>query len=136
MITEHDYWMGRDSKYRIWWTEEIQENGHETIRRVNLLLDRFFAAHPAEEPSEYGVNSGWRPAAVNRATPNAAPKSKHVSAQACDISDPEGLLDEWCIDHPEVLEEIGMWQESPSATKAWAHLQIVPPRSGKRVFMP
>ncbi len=136
MITETMYWMGRDSKYRAWWTEEIQENGHETIRRVNLLLDKFLAANPSDTEEEYGVASGWRPAAVNQATPGAASKSKHISAQACDIKDPEGALDDWCLEHHEVLEEIGLWQESPTATKGWCHVQIVPPRSGRRVFLP
>jgi hypothetical protein len=45
-------------------------------------------------------------------------------------------LDDWCLEHPEVLQEIGLWQEHPAATKGWCHLQIVPPRSGKRVFFP
>lgn len=128
MITLTDYWMGRDARYPEDLTGEIEANAAELLRRVNDLLDIFGETRP--------VRSGWRPPAVNDATPNAAPKSKHMVGQAIDLADDEGDLDQWCIDHGNELARLGLWQEHPAATKSWCHLQSVPPKSGKRVFYP
>ena len=133
-ITVTDYWMGRDTAYPASLTDDIKSNATETVARANLLISAYRAMTKDDEPRR--VNSGWRPASVNAATPNAAPRSKHLTAQAIDISDPEGDLDEWCMDHQEVLQTMGLWLEHPSATKGWCHVQIVPPKSGKRVFFP
>lgn len=134
MISLSDYWMGRDTAYPALLTDELRAAATETVARANLLISAYQALTKDEEPRR--VNSGWRPPSVNSATPGAAPRSKHMSAQAIDISDPEGDLDEWCMDHPEILQTIGLWQEHPSATKGWCHVQIVPPKSGKRLFFP
>lgn len=134
MVSLSDYWMGRDAAYPELLTEAIRAAAGETVARANLLLSAYRSLTKDEEPRR--VNSGWRPPSVNAATPGAAARSKHMSGHAIDISDPEGDLDEWCMDHPEVLQTIGLWQEHPAATKGWCHLQIVPPKSGKRVFFP
>ena len=126
MITVPEYLMGRDKKYNL--PDEYRANAEETVDKVNQLLARFGEARK--------VRSGWRPPEVNAATPNAAVKSKHMTCEACDLDDPEGDLDEWALEHPEILHEIGLWQEHPSATKGWAHFQIIPPKSGNRVFYP
>mgnify|MGYP001595559065 FL=1 len=128
MIMLPDYLMGREILNPGELTPEIMENAAETVRRANKLLTEF--------GEDRKVASGWRPAAINAATPGAALKSKHMTGQAIDLADPEGDLDEWCMDHPEVLENIGLFQEHPSATKNWCHVQIVPPKSGKRIFYP
>lgn len=132
MITLDDYFMGRDAEYPP--TGGMIANAHVTVQRANLLLSEYYAANPSADRAK--VNSGYRPPEINAATPSAAPRSRHMTCEAVDLSDPEGELDEWCLDHPEVLERIGLWQEHPSATRRWAHVQIVPPRSGKRVFYP
>ncbi len=134
MITLTDYWMGRDAAYPDLLTDVLRAAAAETVAKANLLLSSFRTSTKNDEPRK--VSSGWRPPSVNAATPNAAAKSKHMSGQAIDIADPEGDLDEWCLSHPEQLEAIGLWQEHPSATKGWTHLQIVPPKSGNRVFYP
>jgi hypothetical protein len=84
------------------------------------------------------VSSGWRPPAVNEATPGAAPRSKHLSCQAVDLYDPDGDLDDWLMtdDGQHVMQDLGLWLEHPAATKTWCHVQTVPPRSGRRVFYP
>lgn len=127
-ITLTDYWMGRDESHGDELTDEIRKNAEETVRRVNLLLERFGESR--------GVNSGWRPAAINGSIPGAAKKSKHMLALACDVDDDDGDLDEWCMNNLDQLEDIGLWMEHPAATKGWCHLQTVPPRSGRRVFYP
>lgn len=126
MITLQEYLMGRDRKYTL--TPDLEANAEETVDKINQLLDAFGESRK--------VRSGWRPPEINQATTNAAPKSRHMSCEACDLDDPEGDLDEWALAHPEILQQIGLWQEHPSATKSWAHFQIVPPKSGNRVFFP
>ena len=128
MLTLHDYWMGRDVEHIRDMTGDILGNADETVRKANQLLRTFGESRT--------VNSGWRPPSVNAATPNAALKSKHMTGQAIDLADPDGDLDEWCMENLATLEEIGLWLEHPAATKGWCHLQIVPPKSGKRVFYP
>jgi hypothetical protein len=118
--------MGRDKKYPL--TDELRSNTDELVEKVRELLTRFGEARR--------VTSGWRPPQVNATTPGAAKRSLHMTCEAVDLEDADGQLDDWCLDHPEVLQEIGLWQEHPAATKGWCHLQVVPPRSGKRVFYP
>lgn len=134
MITLSDYWMGRDKAYPELLTDELKSAAAETVARANLLISAYNAMTKDEEPRR--VNSGWRPPSVNAATPGAAPRSKHMTGHAIDISDPEGDLDEWCLEHPDVLQTIGLWMEHPSATKGWCHVQTIPPKSGRRCFYP
>lgn len=128
MITLRDYWMGRDQKYPDDLTPEIEGNAAELIDRVNLLLAAFGETRK--------VNSGWRPPEVNAKTAGAAVKSKHMMGLAVDLADPDGDLDEWCMENESELERLQLWLEHPAATKGWCHLQSVPPKSGKRVFYP
>lgn len=136
MITIEQFFMGRDKTYAKELTDEIKANAAETVRRANLLLERFYKANP--QAHKRGVNSGWRPSAVNASTKNAAPKSHHMTGKALDIGDDDEMLDTWLMTTAgqKALEEIGLWMESPKATPRWAHVQTVPPRSGRRVFAP
>lgn len=143
-ITEGDYFTGpgrvlRDVKYAADLTDEIRENAAETVRRVNLLLAAMAAdGVPLEIDPQTGSlsHSGWRPPAVNAATPGAAKKSNHMRGKAVDLYDPRGRLDAWCMSNLPALERIGLWLESPRATPGWCHVQTVPPGSGNRVFQP
>lgn len=131
--------MGRDKAFPDDLTAEIDANAVTTVRLVNLLLERAqVAGVEIEDNPRTGnpVSSGWRPPSINKNTPNAAPKSKHLLGLACDIYDPEGDLDEWLDGNEQVLVDIGLWREHPSATKGWTHCQTVPPRSGRRTFYP
>ena len=117
MITVEEYLKGRDKQYPTEFTVDLRINAQETVQKINDVLDIF--------GEERRITSGWRPAAVNAATPGAAKFSKHTTCQAGDIEDDEGDLDAWCFEHPKTLEEIGLWQEHPASTKGWCHLQIV-----------
>lgn len=135
MITLDDYYMGRDKTYATELTDEIRQNAVITVERVNALLKAF--------GEDRKVNSGWRPAEVNASTSGSAKRSKHMTGQACDLSDVDGRLDKFCMANLDKLKEIGLWLEHPSATKTpgrfgegWCHVQIVPPKSGNRVFYP
>lgn len=134
MLTLANYFMGRDVTHEHELTDAIRRNASETVARANLLVSAYEAATGDTEVRT--VNSGWRPPSYNRTVPGAAVRSKHMTGEAIDISDPEGDLDDWCMEHPDILESIGVFIEHPSATKGWCHAQIVPPKSGKRVFWP
>lgn len=140
MITVQHYWMGRDKTYAAELTNSIRTNAAETVRRVNQLL-----AAAAADGVEPGINpqtgtqvaSGWRPAGVNAATPNAAKASKHMTGEACDIRDTAGRdLARWCLANVDKLREIGLWCERFQWTPTWVHFQIVPPASGLRIYVP
>lgn len=136
VITLADYWMGRDKTHGSELTAEIHRSAEMTVAKANMLLTQFrMATHDDEQRH---VTSGWRPAAVNAAIPNAAPRSKHLTAHAIDIADPEGDLDDWCMSESGIaaLIRIGLWLEHPSSTKGWCHVQTLPPKSGRRVFYP
>jgi hypothetical protein len=128
MLTWADYFKHRDIDYADDLTTHISDNAATTLKRANQLLEKFGETR--------SINSGWRPPAVNAGTPGAAVASKHMTGEAVDLSDPEGDLDAWCLDNPEVLVTIGLWQEHPASTKGWCHVQTVPPKSGNRVFYP
>jgi hypothetical protein len=131
MITQislDDYWMGRDKEYASSLTDAIRFNA--TKDGVLLVAGK----------NNSLVNSGWRPPAVNAATPNAAARSRHMTGEACDVHDPDGALDKWCVANLPVLAKVGLWMEHPKATPGWCHLQTVPQASfaktGLRIFSP
>lgn len=132
--------MGRDSAYAGEVTAGLRTNAAKTVDRVNLLLER--AAAEGIEPaidakSASQVASGWRPRAVNEATSNAAKSSTHIVGLAVDLRDtPDRDLARWCCRNLGELEELGLYMEDPQWTPTWVHLQIVPPHSGRRVYVP
>lgn len=63
-------------------------------------------------------------------------KSKHLSGESVDFADPKQELQKWIKANLKLMEEIGLWFEDFSATKNWVHVQIVPPKSGNRFFLP
>jgi len=133
VITLADYFMGRIEKYGKELTDEMRDDAERTVSLVNQLI----ASMQADGMRVNGVvSSGWRPTAVNSSTPGAAKKSNHLLCRACDLSDPEGVIDAWCLANLDKLEAIGLWLEHPESTPRWCHVQIVPPASGKRVFHP
>ena len=135
-ITLADYWKGRDRTAAAELTAEMVENAKLTVERVNALLTLFYRDNAAAAIRT--VNSGWRPAAVNARVHHAAKGSRHLTAQACDLSDDDGQLDGWLMSErgQQALTACALWMEHPAATPRWSHVQTVPPRSGRRVFYP
>lgn len=127
MITLEQYWMGRDKRYQQDMSQEIRDNAILLVSRVNKLLEIM--------GKETNVNSGWRPATVNKQVGGSL-KSNHITGKAIDLNDDDGSIDEWCMNNLKELEKVGLWLEHPSKTPRWCHLQSVPPASGKRVFLP
>lgn len=141
MITVDDYFMGRRQQHPLALTPAIEREAYRTATLVSQLLTQAQSygvtmdRHPVTKTL---VSSGWRPPAVNAATSGAAVNSKHMTGQALDVYDPDGDLDEWLMtgEGQAAMTALGLWHEHPSATKGWAHLQTVPPRSGRRTFYP
>ena len=130
MITLRTYWLGRDATHAEELTDDIQRNAVLTVAKCNELLAR------AGRSDINTVSSGWRPKGVNAATSNAAQSSRHLTAEAVDLGDIDRTLSSWCVDNLDVLKELGLWMEDPRWCPSWLHVQTVPPKSGKRVFIP
>jgi hypothetical protein len=123
MITQREVLMGREVEYPL--TTELFLNLSELLTCLNVVR------------AAYGkpmyVTSGYRPGRFNKAA-GGAKGSAHLTCQACDFADGDGALAKWLLANLHVLEEAGLWLESPAKTKGWVHLQSRP--VGPRVFMP
>lgn len=128
MITVDEYLSQHGKGHENELTEEDRKNAALTVGKANQLLEVFGEAR--------GQRSGWRPATVNAAIPNSAQSSRHISCEAIDLDDDDRKLQDWCLVNLPVLERLGLWMEHPVATPSWVHIQIVPPGSGKRAFLP
>ncbi|WP_343625355.1 hypothetical protein [Roseateles puraquae] len=141
MITISDYFMGRRERYPLALSPSIEREAFRTVDLANKLLvqaQTYGVSVDIHPVNKSHVSSGWRPPEVNAATPNAAARSKHMTGQAIDIYDPDGDLDDWLMtgEGQAAMVALGLWHEHPSATKGWAHVQTVPPNSGRRTFYP
>lgn len=139
MITLQDYYLGRDITHGHLLGSDLRANAARTVEAANALLARAKAAGVTLERNGRGhmVNSGWRPPDINSSTPGAALRSLHMQCLAIDIADPDGDLDEWCLANADTaLRDLALWLEHPAATKGWCHVQLQPPRSGRRIFYP
>lgn len=142
-ISIEDYLMGRDQKYPWELTAEILGNATTTVDRVNTLLAmaEVDGVMPAlDQMTRTHVSSGWRPQQVNDRTANAAATSRHITGEAVDLQDTgDRAFARWCLANLDALDNAGLWMERPQWTGGadpWVHLQIVPPKSGKRVYVP
>ena len=137
-------------------TPTILENGRITQLRVNKFTAQCY--------QDTGVlfdkrSSGWRPLVVNE-NEGGSKKSNHIQAKAEDkIDDEERLLARYMLSKrgQDLLAACGLWCEDPrwcaefapnerhegidgqdktGTWHYWVHFQIVPPGSGKRVYVP
>ena len=142
MITINDYygpyWLSPER------TAQTDLEAESLLAKISLLVLRFPDGVSLQRNLATGTyisgsgNGGFRPAGANAKLPNAAPRSKHMAGQAVDLYDPEGILDEWLNSEGgrDARRDLGLWQEHPSSTKGWCHLQSIPPRSGAVTFYP
>lgn len=142
-ITLDQYLMGRDKQYPP--TPTMLDNARYLLSMVNPLLEE---AHDdgvrimLDSVTKTRVASGYRPAAINDRTANAAKGSAHQTCEAVDIQDTVNRdLARWCLRNLKLLEKIDLYMEDPRWTWSasgdhWVHLQSRPPKSGNTVFIP
>lgn len=114
---------GRDKQFPL--TPEMEVNLENLVRAITPI--RIAWGQPMI------ISSGYRPASIN-ASVGGAKLSAHQTCQAVDIVDKDGKLAEWLLNNLTLLEDCGIFMESPKFTKGWVHLQTRPTRS--RVFIP
>lgn len=128
MITKEELLNGRDETFKDEYTDEISKNLDQLLEILNVLR------------SEYGkpmrVTSGWRPSSINNMVKGAAPKSNHTIGLAADIYDPNGEFMAWVLKHLELMQSLGVFFEDFRWTPTWVHVQIIKPKSGKRIYVP
>ena len=128
MISKSELLKGRDKLYPDDYTQEISDNLDKLLVPMNQVRTEY--AIPMT------VNSGWRSPEENASTPGAAKHSKHMSGLACDISDPDGALWKWILEHLALMQELGLYFEDKRWTPTWVHFQLGGPKSGHRIFVP
>lgn len=108
----------------------------EACAKLEFLARQDGVKFPDNPVTKSGVSGqafgGFRP----QGCPIGAPNSAHKLGLAVDRYDPDGLIDKWCFEHQDRLEQCGIYIEHPEATKGWSHWTIKPPGSGRRVFYP
>ena len=119
-------------------TEDIESNLNTLMIRIRLLLGKI----PTEilHKNSFSVTSGLRSVEQQNKLveqgKSRAKTSMHVIGAAADLYDPRSELDEWVSQNVKVIEDIGLWFEHKNYTPNWSHIQIYPPQSGKRFFIP
>jgi hypothetical protein len=119
-------------------TPEKIANARVLLKRVNSALDMYsvsggvmsFNPHNRTSFISGHGNGGFRPADCKV----GAPRSKHKSASAIDLFDPDGRIKEFFTEA--MLTQFDLYMELPRATPTWAHLQTLPPASKRRIFLP
>ncbi len=129
MINLKEYLGGRDALYPL--TQEQYDNAEDLLERIAELEDHW----SDESGEEFEMTSGYRPAAINATVPGAHHGDAHEDCQAIDLHDPNLELTDFLLRNTTLLEQIGLYLESPQSAKNHCHLQSRPPKSGHRVFI-
>lgn len=107
------------------------------LQRENLeALAERVSALEIECGTRFTVTSGLRSVEDQQRINPKAKRSAHLTGEAVDIADPDGGVWEWLIDNLELVKQVGIYLEAKAFTPTWCHLQIRPPASGNRVFLP
>lgn len=106
-------------------TSEQTANMNTLIPRVNMFLEAF--------GEKRAVNSGYRSPEANAAA-GGKKKSNHLICAAIDLEDKDAKLYNFARSNEKLLKEIGLWCEERMG--GWLHLQCIPPKSGRRFFLP
>ena len=117
------------------WGGEYEKNALKTIAMVSEMAS--LAGYDIPD-----VTSGWRCSWLNRQVGGSS-SSKHLFAQAIDVSDPDRKFGQWLVNNIALLRDRGCAIESLTVTHAsddpsqrWVHFQIVVPASNHIVFIP
>lgn len=127
MIKKSEITMGRDRAFPGEWTEEISQNIDRLLSALNVVREKY--------GKPMTVASGWRPRSYNNTIKAAGKQSNHTMGLACDIRD-DGTLRDWVLENLELMQQLGLYFEDFRWTPGWVHFQIIPPKSGKRIYIP
>jgi hypothetical protein len=128
MLSKDELLQGRDETYKDEYTQAISDNLDDLLEVLNQVRAAY--GKPLK------VVSGWRPASINGMTKGASPKSNHMTGHACDFSDGSGEFFKWCVANLELLAKLGLYLEDKRWTPTWTHVQNIPPKSRKRIYVP
>lgn len=123
-ISISEYLMGRAKLEDL--TPEQVGNCNIIVPRANEFLEAF--------GSYREITSGYRRAEDNAKVPHPKAKSKHLICAAVDLEDKDAKLYNFARANEALLDKIGLWCEERQG--GWLHLQCLPPKSGKRFFIP
>ena len=125
----------RRKQYASDFTDEINNNAIVLLDKVNSLL--------GELGIKTGdVTSGWRPAAINSKTANAAKRSAHMIGKAVDLLDNDNQdLAKLVASRPDLLRKYELFMEDMNSTRGinqnWVHLDyMVRSDRPNRIFIP
>lgn len=125
MITLDQYLMGREVRFPI--TDEYKDNALILLDKISELEHIF--------GETLTMTSGYRPSQINRQTPGASLTSTHETCEGIDLRDISGELGQFLITNVNILKALDLYMESPKSAKDHVHLQIRPPKSGRRIFL-
>lgn len=116
--------------------ERHRSNIMDLLQTVNKLRQAY--GKPMIVTSGYRSEADHRRIYAEKGTPDSKIPwgSAHLSGLAMDVSDPNQVLQAWCLKNMHVLEQLGLYCEDFAYTKNWVHLQLRAPKSGKRFFKP
>lgn len=119
-------------------SQEMQDNLNTLLERVNKL--RKLYGKPMRVTSGLRTMESHLAIYARKGITDQSKipmKSRHLVGAALDVSDPKQELQKFILGLSEQeLEELGLFFESFEYTKNWTHIQIYPPKSGKRFFKP
>jgi uncharacterized protein YcbK (DUF882 family) len=124
-FTVREYLKGRVQLIDL--SKELQDNMFNILMAADVVRRRY--------GKPLIVSSGYRSPEFN-ASIGGAKNSAHMSCEAIDLVDIDGKLKDWIAANVNILEELDLYMEHPSATPTWCHLQTRPTRSGNRIFRP
>lgn len=130
MITVQDLIKGR-SLTSI--NPDIQHNLNVLVNKVNQLLAAW--GKPVIVTSGYRTIEDHKRIYAAKGITNIPMRSKHLTGEAVDISDPGFKLTKWCKINNILLVKCGLYCEDDQSC-ARLHIQSVPPGSGRRWFKP
>ena len=125
-VSKNEYYKGREKSKEF--KPEYDANATELLRKINIFIKDY--------PRPVSVSSGYRPASYNANVPGAANKSNHTTCRAIDILDMDLTVWKYCMEQLDLAKELGLYFEDKRWTSSWVHIQDVPPKSGKRMYVP
>ena len=115
--------MGRDKIVPL--SEANLRNAADLLARVNYLLGYFNL--------NKRVTSGYRPIEFNSKI-GGSTTSTHMNCTGVDLEDTDSTFKDKIMLNIPLLEDLGLWLESPKFTKTWVHLDMK--KRNNRVFVP